>query len=91
MRTLSSLVICLVLSLTSVAQAKALEYALSTQSMNKVLQIHIEQEILDSLGNERYFPQQSLSLPLEQEKLLNKQPEFFHVPDCLCHITTRVI
>ncbi len=91
MRTLSSMVICLLLSLTFAGQAKALEYTLPIQGMNKVLQIQIEQEIIDALSSDMYFQQESYTLPVGQDKLLNKEPEFFRVPDCLCHIVTRII
>ena len=92
MKTLSLLVICLVLSLTLAGQAKARQGTLPIDGINKVLQMKIDQELLHSLGDDLYFQQNhQFSLPVKQDKFQHNQPDSFSVPDCLCHLFTRVL
>ena len=92
MKTLPSLVICLVLSLTLAGQAMALQNTLLIDGINIVLQMKIDQEMVHSLRDDLYFQQnRQFSLPVKQDKLQNNQPDSFSVPDCLCHLFTRVL
>lgn len=91
MKTLRALIIGLVLSLSLAGQAFALQNTIPTEAINKVLQMHIEQKVVNSLNDERYFQHKRLSLPVQQEKLPINQPDLFHAPDCLCHLYTRVL
>ncbi len=92
MKPLTPLIICLVLSLSLVGQVMALQNALPLDSMNKVLQMKIESEVTYSQSDELYFRQnQQYPMPVKQDEIQNNQPESFSVPDCLCHLFTRVI
>lgn len=70
----------------------ALQNTLPIDGINKVLQMKIDQEIVHSLGDDLYFQHKhEISLPVKQDKLQYNQPDVFSVPDCLCHLFTRVL
>ncbi|MFT5133260.1 MAG: hypothetical protein ACI9SC_001730 [Gammaproteobacteria bacterium] len=91
MKKLSPLIICLVLSLTLVGQAFALQNTLQIEGISKVLQMHIERKIVNSLRDDKYFLPKRFSKPMEQQEFPIDQPDVFHMPDCLCHFYTRVL
>ncbi len=91
MKALSSIVICLAVYLSSSAQAFVLNNTELGQGINRVLQIQIDRNVLDSLDSDEYFQQDSLPLPVQRNELPNREADLFSFPDCLCQLHTRVI
>ena len=92
MKTLPSLVVCLVLSLTLAGQAAAQKHSLPIDGINKALQMKIDNQVVFFLSDELELLEKSqLSSPLQQKEIQNNQPGIYLAPDCLCHLFTRVM
>ena len=92
MKTLPSLVVCLVLSLSLAGQVAAQKHSLPSDGINKVLQMKIDKQVVYFLSDEPDLQEKSqFSSPLQQEEIQNNQPGIYLAPDCLCHLFTRVM
>lgn len=91
MKTLPALIIGLIISLSLAGQALALHNTIPMEGINKVLQMHIDRKVVNSLSDDKYFQQKRLVLPELQEKRLFDQADRFPAPDCLCHLFARII
>jgi hypothetical protein len=66
----------------------ALQNTLPVNDINKALQMKIDKEAVFFLSEDLYFQQNhTISLPIKQDN----QSDVFSVPDCLCHLFTRVM
>ena len=91
MKTLYPLVICLVLSLTVAGQAVAWQLTLPVEGINKVLQMKIDQDVVNSFNHTAFFPQNAdFSTNLEADAYPDVQRKIYTVPDCLCHVYARI-
>ena len=92
MKTLPTLLICLVLSLTVAGQSYAMQATLPLDGINQVLQMKIEKDLARSLKlNSAYHREQQLDSPEMKEPATVQESEDFVAPDCFCNLHTRII
>lgn len=92
MKTLPSLVLSLVLSLTLAGQAAAQKHSLPIDGINKALQLKIDRQVVYFLSDELDLQEKiQFPKPLHQNEFQINQPDVYSAPDCLCHLFTRVM
>jgi hypothetical protein len=92
MKTLASFGAGLVLSLSLSAQAMTLQNTLPIDSINRTLEMKIDQQLAYFLCDEFSIKQKSLfSPPLKVEEFKIDQVDIFLAPDCLCQLSARVM
>ncbi len=91
MKTLPTLLFCLVLSLTVAGQSYAKQATLPLNGINQVLQMKIEKDLMQSLNSERFHRiQKKVSTPATKQPATVQESDIFIAPDCLCNLHTRI-
>lgn len=92
MKTLPTLLLGLVLSLTVAGQSYAKQATLPLKGINQVLQMKIEKDLIQSLNSEQYQRgREKQNLPDTKDPSTVQESDIFIAPDCLCDLQTRII
>jgi hypothetical protein len=92
MKTITPLIISLVLSLTLAGQALALQSTIPLNGLNKALQTKIDTQLIYFLDDERDFYEKVDFFQLQNlDETEDSQPEISSEPDCPCHLYTRIM
>ncbi|NKB37329.1 MAG: hypothetical protein GKR93_09195 [Gammaproteobacteria bacterium] len=93
MKTLPTLLFCLVLSLTVAGQSYAMQQVSSPQNgINQVLQMKIEKDLTQLLNSKKaYRGVKKINTPVRKEPATVQESDEIIAPDCLCDLHTRII
>ena len=92
MKTLPSLLISLVLSLTLAGQALALQSTTPLKGINKMLQTKIDKQLIYFLEDESKFYKKVDFIQLQKlDESEERKSDISSEPDCLCHLYGRIM
>ena len=92
MKTLPTLLFCLVLSLSIAGQSYAMQATFPMNGINQVLQMKIERDLKQSLHSQRvYRSEKQTGTSKTEEPATLQESDIFIAPDCLCELHTRII
>ena len=91
MKILSNLVTSFMLSMMLAGQAHALQDNLPVNNINSLLELKVNKPVELSLEKEMLFKYRPARPPVHIDRNEHSTEKTYSMPDCLCHLHTRVI